>query len=252
MRNLEAHVAAANVTLLCCAARPEPEIYACAAHRDELAEGWEEIRVHPRLKELAKGKVLVTNWHWFSPEPDVVKIGGVAIGKLGEETPEAFARTRLGDLWDDEPLMVLNDEGHHAYRPLDGRSRLSDEEKPKPSVTRHRAHEGDRGTAGSGARARRRTSDAERLESPGDPSTARAENVCEAGDRRPDTAPPCPRRALDRQGPGAARRNREAKFILITHDPQPSRGPNERSASEGCRRARNGRQANPKGGDVAV
>ncbi len=83
----------------------------------------------PLRPELAKGKVLVTNWHWFSPEPDVVKIGGVAIGKLGEETPEAFARTRLGDLWDDEPLMVLNDEGHHAYRPLDGRNRLSDEEK---------------------------------------------------------------------------------------------------------------------------
>ncbi len=51
MRNLEAHVTVANVTLLCCAARPELEIYACAAHRDELAEGWEEIRVHPRLKE---------------------------------------------------------------------------------------------------------------------------------------------------------------------------------------------------------
>ena len=27
-----------------------------------------------------------------------------------EETPEEFARARLGDLWDDEPLMVLNDE----------------------------------------------------------------------------------------------------------------------------------------------
>jgi type III restriction enzyme len=67
--------------------------------------------------ELAKGKVLVTNWHWFSPESEVIKVGGVAVGKLGAETPEAFAKNRLGDLWDAEPLMVLNDEGHHAYRP---------------------------------------------------------------------------------------------------------------------------------------
>lgn len=67
--------------------------------------------------ELAKGKVLVTNWHWFSPESEVIKVGGVTVGKLGAETPEAFSKNRLGDLWDTEPLMVLNDEGHHAYRP---------------------------------------------------------------------------------------------------------------------------------------
>ena len=67
--------------------------------------------------ELAKGKILVTNWHWFNPEPETIKVGGVAVGHLGQETPEAFAKNRLGDLWDTEPLMVLNDEGHHAYRP---------------------------------------------------------------------------------------------------------------------------------------
>lgn len=67
--------------------------------------------------ELAKGKVLVTNWHWFNPESEVISVGGVTVGKLGPETPEAFAKNRLGDLWDIEPLMVLNDEGHHAYRP---------------------------------------------------------------------------------------------------------------------------------------
>ena len=81
--------------------------------------------------ELAKGKVLVTNWHVLSPEPDVISVGGVPVGRLGDETPEAFARGRLGDLWDDEPLMVLNDEGHHAYRPapVGGKTRLSSEEK---------------------------------------------------------------------------------------------------------------------------
>ena len=67
--------------------------------------------------ELAKGKVLVTNWHWLAPEAEVQNVGGAPIVKLGAESAEAFARNRLGDLWDDEPLMVLNDEGHHAYRP---------------------------------------------------------------------------------------------------------------------------------------
>ena len=85
----------------------------------------------PLRPELAKGKILVTNWHWFSPESELLKVGGVTVGRLGEETPEAFARNRLDDLWDTEPLMVLNDEGHHAYRPApvaEG-ERLTAEEK---------------------------------------------------------------------------------------------------------------------------
>ena len=81
--------------------------------------------------ELSKGKVLVTNWQRFNLEAEAITVGGVQVGRLGGETPEAFARARLGDLWDDEPLMVLNDEGHHAYRPapVDDESKLSAEEK---------------------------------------------------------------------------------------------------------------------------
>ncbi len=67
--------------------------------------------------DLAKGRVMVSNWHLFSPQAEELRVGGVTVGQLGPETPEAFARARLGDLWDDEPLLVLNDEGHHAYRP---------------------------------------------------------------------------------------------------------------------------------------
>ena len=90
-----------------------------------------DIVPSPLRPELAKGKVLVTNWHRFNPEPEAITVGGVPVGKLGEETPEAFARKRLDDLWDDEPLMVLNDEGHHAYRPapVEGKTALSAEEK---------------------------------------------------------------------------------------------------------------------------
>jgi type III restriction enzyme len=66
---------------------------------------------------LAGGRVLVANWHLFNPQAEEIRVGGVAIGQLGPETPEAFARARLGELGVDEPLLVLNDEGHHAYRP---------------------------------------------------------------------------------------------------------------------------------------
>ena len=85
----------------------------------------------PLRPELAKGKVLVTNWHRLGPEPEEVKVGKATVSRFGPETPEAFARNRLGDLWDDEPLMVLNDEGHHAYRPapVDKKVKLSADAK---------------------------------------------------------------------------------------------------------------------------
>lgn len=51
MDELEAELRARGVTLLCCAARPEVEIFACAAFRDELPGTWEEVRSHHRLKE---------------------------------------------------------------------------------------------------------------------------------------------------------------------------------------------------------
>ena len=53
MQALEEHIAEQGITLLCCAAQPELEIYACAAFRDEFPGSgtWEEARRHPRMKE---------------------------------------------------------------------------------------------------------------------------------------------------------------------------------------------------------
>jgi type III restriction enzyme len=88
--------------------------------------------------ELAKGRVLVTNWHWLAPEAEVLNVGGAPVVKLGPESPEAFARNRLGDLWDEEPLMVLNDEGHHAYRPapvMENISLTSDDKADREEAT---------------------------------------------------------------------------------------------------------------------
>jgi type III restriction enzyme len=64
------------------------------------------------------GKVLVTNWHWFAPESENSEGGkSYRVVHKGEETDDAFARNRLGELYDHGPILVLNDEGHHAYRP---------------------------------------------------------------------------------------------------------------------------------------
>ena len=51
MQALEEHAAKQGITLLCCPAQPEVEIYACAAFRDEVPGSWEEARRHVRMKE---------------------------------------------------------------------------------------------------------------------------------------------------------------------------------------------------------
>jgi type III restriction enzyme len=75
--------------------------------------------VPPQYRDLLRtGKVLITNWHFFAPESEHSEGGrSFAVVKKGEETDEAFARNRMGELFERGPIMVLNDEGHHAYRP---------------------------------------------------------------------------------------------------------------------------------------
>lgn len=51
MKGLETALGDQEITLLCCPAQPELEIYACAAFRNDLDEAWEKVREHPRLKE---------------------------------------------------------------------------------------------------------------------------------------------------------------------------------------------------------
>jgi len=51
MRALENELAGKNIKLLCCPARPEVEIYACAAHRAELRAPWQTVRSERNMKE---------------------------------------------------------------------------------------------------------------------------------------------------------------------------------------------------------
>ncbi len=86
----------------------------------------------PLRPELAKGKVLVTNWHLFREESEHAEGGrSYAVVNKGKESPEAFARRVLGELFDRAPIMVINDEAHHCYRPapLDEAEKLSGAER---------------------------------------------------------------------------------------------------------------------------
>jgi type III restriction enzyme len=89
--------------------------------RPDIADNYyEEFDMVPhRLRPLIQaGRVLVTNWHAFAPKSEHSEgdKSYVVVNK-GEETNEAFARDRLGELFERLPIMVLNDEAHHCYRP---------------------------------------------------------------------------------------------------------------------------------------
>src|SRR5262249_52389759 len=75
--------------------------------------------VPSKYRELmSSGRVLVTNWHAFAPKSEHREGDATyRVVNKGEETPEAFAKDRLGDLANRAPILVLNDEGHHCWRP---------------------------------------------------------------------------------------------------------------------------------------
>jgi type III restriction enzyme len=68
--------------------------------------------------QLGTGKILITNWHAFAPKSEHDE-GGTSyrVVQKGEETRDAFAKDRLGELAARLPILVLNDEGHHCWRP---------------------------------------------------------------------------------------------------------------------------------------
>jgi type III restriction enzyme len=81
------------------------------------------VKLRPLMQN---GKVVVENWHGFAPESEHSEGGkSYAVINKGAETPEAFARRVLGDLYERMPIMVLNDEAHHCYRPAP----LTDEQR---------------------------------------------------------------------------------------------------------------------------
>jgi type III restriction enzyme len=80
---------------------------------------------------LGTGRVSVENWHRLGPESEHREGDrSYAVVNKGPETPETLARRALGDdIYERMPIMVLNDEGHHCWRPAPVEDHLSGEEK---------------------------------------------------------------------------------------------------------------------------
>jgi type III restriction enzyme len=75
---------------------------------------------------LARGRVLVANWHVLLPKEDPKR----GIVQRGAESDTAFAKRILGrDLGGAGQLLVLNDEAHHAYRPAPPKSEEEKDER---------------------------------------------------------------------------------------------------------------------------
>jgi type III restriction enzyme len=67
---------------------------------------------------ISHGRVLVSNWHSLAPESPHAEGGeNYKVVDKGEEGDDAFSRRILGDLYGRGPILVLNDEAHHAWRP---------------------------------------------------------------------------------------------------------------------------------------
>lgn len=67
---------------------------------------------------LREGKVLVTNWHALALKSEHTEGDSTyRVVDKGEESNDAFALDRLGELAERMPILVLNDEGHHCWRP---------------------------------------------------------------------------------------------------------------------------------------
>ena len=67
---------------------------------------------------LGSGRITVANWHGFLPK-SANSDGGTSYRVIdkGEEPTDAFTLDRIPDLRDRFPILVLNDEGHHCWRP---------------------------------------------------------------------------------------------------------------------------------------
>ncbi|MBK8233112.1 MAG: DEAD/DEAH box helicase family protein [Candidatus Eisenbacteria bacterium] len=70
---------------------------------------------------LNRGTVIVENWHQFQPQSAHSEGGkSYAVVDKGEEDADSFIRRVLGVGPERLPIMVLNDEGHHCWRPKPG------------------------------------------------------------------------------------------------------------------------------------
>ena len=85
---------------------------------------------------LGSGRIVIANWHRFLPK-GAQNDGGKSwrVVDKGEEPADAFTLDRVPDLRDRFPILVLNDEGHHCWRPNPAKRREEREREAHAGLT---------------------------------------------------------------------------------------------------------------------
>ena len=88
------------------------------AHQYDAVVTYKELALLVQDASGIRTRVLITNWHAFAPKSEHREgDASYKVVQKGEETADAFAKDRLGELSNRLPILVLNDEGHHCWRP---------------------------------------------------------------------------------------------------------------------------------------
>jgi type III restriction enzyme len=70
---------------------------------------------------VQRGSVIIENWHRLAPEsPHKEGDKNYAVVDKGEETPVDLLHRIIRETPDRLPILVINDEGHHCWRPAPG------------------------------------------------------------------------------------------------------------------------------------
>ena len=79
---------------------------------------YDEFNVVPHglADKLRQGRVLIRNWHALIRETDEQIARKRSVDKRGAKSDEAYVREVLGEMAAARSILVINDEGHHAWR----------------------------------------------------------------------------------------------------------------------------------------
>ncbi len=79
---------------------------------------YDEFNVVPAglVEKLRQGRILVRNWHVLNWETDEQIAKKKSVDKRGAKSDEAYVREVLGEMAGSRNVLVINDEGHHAWR----------------------------------------------------------------------------------------------------------------------------------------
>jgi type III restriction enzyme len=104
---------------------------------DQQDNYYDEFNIVPsNLKEkLRQGKIKITNWHTLNWDTEDQIKKKRSVDKRGVKSDEAYTREVLGELSKSSRILVINDEGHHAWRkPANSRIKVGKEDEQMATI----------------------------------------------------------------------------------------------------------------------